>query len=113
MNEFKLLSEKSKERQKYWDPENLISGDNAVSKMFRTIEMAGEVGEISNVVKKLIREELGIKGSRATTQDLADELADGVITLSNLAQIYDIDLWKSVKKKFNETSDKMGLPVKI
>jgi len=46
---------------------------------FRTIELGGEVGETLNILKKLERERLGIKGSRSSIGALADELADIVI----------------------------------
>lgn len=57
-------------------------GDDAE---FYAIELFGEAGEALNVVKKLERERLGMVGSRATVQDLADELADVVICLDLLA----------------------------
>ncbi len=113
MNEFKLLSEKSKERQKTWDPEGKISADSEVGNLFRTVETMGEIGELANIIKKLERERLGIQGSRASLQDLKEEIADGVITLSNLADNYDIDLWEAVRMKFNKTSDAQGFDVKI
>lgn len=81
--------------------------------LFWAVELGGEVGEILNVVKKLVREELGWLGSRATTQDLADEIADGIICLDSLARHYGIDLASAVAAKFNATSDKNGFPHKI
>jgi hypothetical protein len=54
-------------------------GADALSLHFRGIELLGEVGEAANVMKKLERERLGIRGSRATVDDLANELADVVI----------------------------------
>jgi NTP pyrophosphatase (non-canonical NTP hydrolase) len=50
---------------------------------FWGVELAGEVGEACNIIKKLERERIGLRGSRATVQDLADELAD-VITCVDL-----------------------------
>jgi NTP pyrophosphatase (non-canonical NTP hydrolase) len=81
--------------------------------LFWAVELGGEVGEILNVVKKLVREELGWRGSRATAQDLADEIADGIICLDNLARHYGIDIASAVAAKFNATSDKNGFPHKI
>lgn len=81
--------------------------------LFWAVELGGEVGEILNVVKKLVREELGWRGSRATVQDLADEIADGIICLDSLARHYGIDLASAVATKFNATSDKNGFPHKI
>lgn len=48
---------------------------------WRLNELAGEVGEVCNVLKKLERERLGIPGSRTTTDDLGFELADVAICL--------------------------------
>ena len=53
---------------------------------FREVELLGEVGEVANVVKKLVREDLGLPGSRATTAQLAEELADVLICI-DLAQM--------------------------
>jgi len=58
--------------------------------LFYAIELFGEAGELLNVVKKLERERLGMVGSRATMQDLSDELADAVICLDLLAIAYDL-----------------------
>jgi NTP pyrophosphatase (non-canonical NTP hydrolase) len=60
-------------RQAEWDQGNVIS------LTYRGNELAGEAGEACNVMKKIERERLGIAGSRATINDLADELADIVI----------------------------------
>ncbi len=81
--------------------------------LFWAVELGGEVGEILNVVKKLVREELGWRGSRATVQDLADEIADGVICLDSLACHYGIDLASAVAAKFNATSEKNGFPHRL
>lgn len=75
--------------------------------------MAGEVGEACNVVKKLERLRMGVVGSRATVQDLSDELADVVIYADLAALAAGIDLFgEAIPKKFNATSEKYGLSVK-
>lgn len=81
--------------------------------MFQAVELAGELGEALNVVKKLERERLGQAGSRATIQDLADELGDVVICLDLLAKTYGIDLDRATAEKFNKTSDKMGFLIHL
>lgn len=81
--------------------------------LFWAVELGGEVGEILNVVKKLVREELGWRGSRATVQDLADEIADGIICLDSLARHYGIDLASAVTAKFNATSEKNNFPHRL
>lgn len=81
--------------------------------MFHAVELGGEAGELLNVVKKIERERNGWRGSRATKQDLADELADVIICADKLAGSQDIDLWEAVVAKFNATSEKVGLPHRL
>ena len=52
---------------------------------FWGVELAGEVGEACNIIKKIERERLGMRGSRATVQDLTDELADIIICVDLIA----------------------------
>lgn len=100
---FNTLREANINRQKEWDV------DSQITPSYRALEMAGEVGEACNVVKKLERERLGIKGSRANLDQLAEELADVIITADLVAEMYGIDLDEAVSKKFNATSEKIGL----
>ena len=81
--------------------------------LFWAVELGGEVGEALNDVKKLRREELGWVGSRTTIEHLEGELADVYICLDAVARHYGIDLEAAIRRKFNETSDKHGLPHKI
>lgn len=108
MNEFRKLSIANKERQTEWDPEAKTSG-----LAYRAAELAGEAGEAANVLKKLERERLGIRGSRATKEQLAEELADVIICASLAANVADIDLWPAIVAKFNKTSEAVGLATKL
>jgi NTP pyrophosphatase (non-canonical NTP hydrolase) len=83
------------------------------SASFRACELAGEVGEACNIIKKLERERMGMKGSRATQQELMDELADIVICVDLIAMDYKIDLLQAIREKFNATSNKYGFDQKI
>jgi len=94
-------------REKVWDPDDLIT------LTYRSTELAGEVGEACNVVKKLERERLGIRGSRATKEQLAEELADVIICVDLLAMEFNIDLSEAVRAKFNATSVKYDLPTRL
>lgn len=85
----------------------------ALSLSFRGNELAGEIGEACNVLKKLERERLGLVGSRATLDDLADELADGVICIDLIAMDTGIDLGPAVERKFNKTSLARGLATRM
>lgn len=67
------------ERDKEWNPDSTLDLD------FWGVELAGEVGEACNIIKKIERERLGLRGSRATLQDLADELADVIICVDLIA----------------------------
>lgn len=76
---------------------------------FFATELAGEIGELCNEVKKLERERYGLPGSRTNQQKIADELADGFICLFNMALRLGIDPAVAVPNKFNETSVEVGL----
>ena len=94
-------------RQKEWDQ------DNQISLAYRGNELAGEVGEACNVIKKLERERMGIRGSRSNLSDLAAELADVVICADLIAMQAGIDLDAAVSAKFNATSEKVGLQTRL
>jgi NTP pyrophosphatase (non-canonical NTP hydrolase) len=100
---FAALRQADEQRQKEWDP------DNAITLEFRGNELAGEVGEACNVIKKLARERLGLRGNRATKQQLAEELADIIICADLIAMQAGIDLASAVLEKFNSTSAKYRL----
>lgn len=95
------------DRQQLWDTKNELT------LAFRGNELAGEVGEACNIIKKLERERLGIKGSRSTEKELADELADVIICIDLICMHLNINLAEAVKSKFNMTSSKMGFNVKL
>lgn len=72
-------------------------------------ELGGETGEVLNVVKKLVREQRGWAGSRATKQDLGEEMGDVLICLDTLARAYDVNLAEVTARKFNLTSIQRSL----
>lgn len=87
-------------------------GEQVPDLSFRGNELAGETGEVCNVIKKLERERLGWRGSRDTKEHLAEELADVVICADLCAMAAGIDLEAAVEAKFNATSEKVGLPTR-
>ncbi|PKR57482.1 MazG-like family protein [Thalassospira lohafexi] len=94
-------------RQAEWDPESKLSLS------YKGNEMAGEVGEACNLVKKLDRERMGLAGSRTTVERLAEELADVVICADLVAIDAGIDLADAVIRKFNATSEKNDLLTRL
>lgn len=109
MSVYTSLREANAARQEAWCEE----GDPAPDLAFRGIELAGEVGEALNIIKKIERERHGWRGSRATLEDLADELADVVICADLAALAVGIDLTAAIVRKFNATSEKVGLPQRL
>jgi NTP pyrophosphatase (non-canonical NTP hydrolase) len=94
-------------RQAEWDT------DGQITLSYRGNELAGEVGEACNIIKKLERERMGIAGSRASLADLAEELADVIICADLIAMQLGIDLNRAVAEKFNKTSEKVGLTTRM
>lgn len=84
-----------------------------LSLSYRGNELAGECGEACNILKKLDREAMGMVGSKATKDQLADELADVVICADLCAMDLGIDLDAAVARKFNKTSIKYGLNTRM
>ena len=104
---FDTIRKANIERDKVWNP------DKKLTPLFRATELAGEVGEALNVVKKLEREKLGLVGSRSNKEHLAMELADIMICVDLLAIEYDIDMAEAYAAKFNLTSFQRNLNVLI
>jgi len=94
-------------RQAEWDT------DGQITLSYRGNELAGEVGEACNLIKKLERERMGIAGSRASVEHLAEELADVIICADLIAMQLGIDLQAAVAAKFNKTSEKVGLVTRM
>lgn len=93
-------------RDREWDPSGVIDLS------FRGNELAGETGEACNAIKKLERERL-VRGSRATREQLAEELADVIICADLIAMALHIDLGAAVRAKFNATSEKQMLGTRL
>ncbi|QDG78331.1 MazG-like family protein [Labrenzia sp. PHM005] len=94
-------------RQKEWP------GNDQADIAFRGLEVAGEFGEVAESLKKYLRGQRGIKGSTATLEDVASEMADSIIALDLLADLMGIDLGEAVARKFNATSEKYGLKTRL
>jgi len=94
-------------RQAEWDP------DSQLTLSYRGNELAGEVGEACNKIKKLERERMGLRGTRTTLAEAAEELADVVICTDLIAMQLGIDLARAIEEKFNATSEKYGLETQL
>lgn len=101
------LRQANRARDKEWDPEHRINEG------FRWKELIGELGELANVLKKIEREQLGLRGTRATKEDLEEELADVFICLDLLAMQLGVTWEAIVPRKFNATSEKYGLATRL
>lgn len=105
---FAELQLANKKRAEYW-----TNGGPSPGLEFSVIELGGEVGELLNEVKKLLRFRNGMVGGKDNMQDIADELGDVVVCCSLLANKLGMDLGDITARKFNKTSDKHGFPVFI
>ncbi len=72
--------------------------------------IAGEAGELCNLLKKYERQRPG--DSRAT-DPIAEEVADVVIYLDLLCQLLGIDMEQAIADKFDKTSVKIGSKVRF
>ena len=80
-----------------------------------TTALAGEVGELCNMIKKMQRVERGgvDGGSSYTAKDISkemlkEEIGGIAIYLDLLASLLDIDLEEAIISTFNQKSNKMG-----
>lgn len=89
------------------------AGTPQVDALYASNEFGGEAGEVLNVVKKLVREDRGWRGSRSSTQALAEEIADCIICLDTIARAYGIDIADAIARKFNATSIANDFPHRI
>lgn len=106
-DQFRCLRQANLDRASLWD----TPAKDAAGLSFQSNELAGETGEVCNVVKKLERERFGMVGSTDTVEHLAEELADVIICADLIAMKMGIDLYAAVCQKFNATSRKNNLPV--
>lgn len=115
---FQLINEKRSltwhEGKRIWTP---VDWSNA---------LAGEVGELCNLAKKLQRARDGIKSKHfdpsrdrlsffeaSTIDQMADEIADVIIYGSLNASKLGLDLEWIIKKKFNADSEVIGLSERL
>lgn len=71
--------------------------------------VAGEVGELCNIIKKMQRGDNLDDPKRM----LADEMADIIIYIDLMATREGVDLGKAIINKFNEVSDELNCDIKL
>lgn len=106
------LRQKNKERQDAWPGAEEVDGDLA----FRGLELAGEIGELCNVLKKIERIRRGVAGSKpeelpGLMAHVKEELGDAIICVDLIAMDLGIELTEAVPEKFDKTSIKYDIPV--
>jgi len=72
--------------------------------------VAGEVGELANMIKKIDRGDYTLEEIKS---ELSDEVADIFTYLDILAFRMGMDLDKVLIEKFNKVSDKCGCDIKL
>lgn len=96
-----------------WHPQ----GINSWSSSDWAVALAGEVGELCNVVKKLNRERDGLAGNTVDGRDLRvmleKECADVYLYLDLFCAAAGFDLASAVRVKFNEVSERNGFPERL
>lgn len=79
--------------------------------------LAGETGELCNVLKKLHRGDFGLDESaqywEAVRDLLKPEIADVAIYLDLLAVSFGVDLQEAIREKWNASSEKVGFPERL
>lgn len=94
------LRHANRRRQAEWP------GNDKCDLPFRAIEFLEEAGEVAGAIKKYLRDQRGIEGSKLSVADIQDEMGDVLVTLDLLADELGIDLSAAVVQKFNKTSVK-------
>jgi NTP pyrophosphatase (non-canonical NTP hydrolase) len=79
--------------------------------------LAGEVGELCNIIKKLNRVRDGLVGNKETPEELqaalGKEIADVYLYLDLVARRANVDLEDAIVSKFNEVSERNGFPERL
>jgi NTP pyrophosphatase (non-canonical NTP hydrolase) len=85
-----------------------------------TTALAGEVGELCNMIKKLQRVELGgVDGGSSytakniTKEMLKEEIGGIAIYLDLMASLLDIDLTEAIVDTFNNKSEQLGFSQRL
>jgi NTP pyrophosphatase (non-canonical NTP hydrolase) len=108
-----FVSFQNHQRAVRWHPQGLSSW----SLSDWSVALAGEVGELCNVVKKLNRVRDGLQQKAVDPSQLkemlADEIGDVYAYLDLVAQAAGLSLEQCLKNKFNKISEREGFPERL
>lgn len=82
-----------------------VFGSKCNNPEFLSIALAGETGEMCNIVKKVLRGDFTYKEAR---EDILNELADIICYAVLMMDVFNEDTGDRVVKKFNEVSARFG-----
>lgn len=77
------------------------------------LDLAIDVGMVSNTIKKLERERMGLVGSHGSMEALTESLNAIIFSVHRLAECLAIPVNASVVQKFNLTSRRYGLKTEM
>ena len=111
---FDYVSKQNLERCKAWHPNGLKDW----SETDWACAMAGEAGELCNVIKKLRRlqgetERVGRGTRNELLAQAATEIGDTYIYLDLLCQRLSLDMWTCISDSFNRVSERENLPQRL
>lgn len=113
LNGMRDFAKLNRQRSEKWHP----AGLNSWTLSDWAVALAGETGELCNVIKKLNRSRDGLVGNSVPDGELrsqmADEIADVFCYLDLLAQAAGLSLDECVRVKFNKVSERNGFPERI
>jgi hypothetical protein len=90
-----------------------MTGGQPLPLLFRAVELAGEIGELVNVIKKMERERLGWRGKKADENMLKEEVGGAFVVFDLLLMDLGIDLADVTTREFNNVSDRLGLTTRL
>jgi hypothetical protein len=77
------------------------------------VDLAIEVGNVSNTIKKQERERFGMVGARGSLDDMMHNLNEIICLVHWIGESFGVDAGECVAHKFNLTSAKYGLKTKL
>jgi NTP pyrophosphatase (non-canonical NTP hydrolase) len=109
------FSRTNKTRAERWHEGGLLNAGWTIADWSNA--MAGEAGELCNIIKKLRRDELGMNGNKMVPatkllEKAAMEIGDTFIYLDLLASALGLSIEDCIIKSFNDKSDELGFPEK-